>query len=106
MEALEREVGRLQGKLPKAANNVRAFGGASRGASNGVKTLGTAIKGVLAPLAALTSGVALVSKGFSTLQRQDFAEAKFRSLGGNSKALVANLKEETQKSGGSSQYLN
>ena len=33
MQALEKEVTRLQKGLPKAANNVRKFGGAARGAS-------------------------------------------------------------------------
>jgi tape measure domain-containing protein len=39
MDVLEKEVGQLNGKLPKATNNVRKFGGASKQASDGVRSL-------------------------------------------------------------------
>ena len=93
MEALEKEVTRLNGKLPKAANNVRGFGRASKGAAGGVKALGTAIKSTLAPLVAATTAMAGFAAGFRTIAGQDFAIAKVESLGVNSAALTEELKK-------------
>ena len=97
MEALEREVTRLQTKTPKAANNVRRLGQVSRGAAGGVKTLGVAIKSTLAPLLAATATIGGLTAGFRAIAGQDFSEAKVRSLGVNSAQLVENLREVSKE---------
>ena len=96
---------KLAGKSGKTSNNIRGIGRSAKDASVGVKVFSTAVKGVLAPIAALTSAAALVSSAFSVLQRQDFAEAKFETLGGNSKELVANLKEVSKELNGSASVV-
>ena len=94
------KVGKSGQKIRNSANNVSSFGRSAKGASGGVKTLGVAIKSALGPIAALTTVAGLVSSAFNVLQRQDFAEAKFETLGGNSKDLVANLKEVSKELNG------
>ena len=93
MEALEKEVTRLQKGLPKAANNVKKFGRAARGASGGVKALGAAVKSALGPLVAVAAAIGSVTTAFRIIAGQDFALAKVRSLGVDSVALSAALKE-------------
>ena len=93
MEALEKEVTRLQKGLPRATNNVRNFGRASRGASGGVKALGAAVKSALGPLVAVAAAIGSVTAAFRVIAGQDFALAKVRSLGVDSVALSAALKE-------------
>ncbi len=92
MEALEKEVTRLQVKLPKAANGIAATGRAAKGAAGGVNVFGAALKSAVAPLALVLGSVTSLTAGFQTLSQQNFAEAKFRSLGGDSEELVGNLK--------------
>jgi TP901 family phage tail tape measure protein len=92
MEALEKEITRLQGKLPKAANGIAATGRAAKGAAGGVNVFGAALKSAVAPLALVLGSVASLTAGFQTLSQQNFAEAKFRTLGGNSEELVESLK--------------
>ena len=93
MEALEKEVTRLQKGLPRATNNVRRFGRSARGASGGVKALGAAVKTALGPLVAVAAAIGSVTTAFRTIAGQDFALAKVRSLGVDSVALSAALKE-------------
>ena len=97
MVALEKEITRLNGKTPKAENNVKKLGSSARGASVGVKTLGTAIKSTLAPLIAATSAMAGLTAGFRTIAGLDFSGAKLRSLGVDSEELVVNLKEVSKE---------
>jgi TP901 family phage tail tape measure protein len=92
MEALEKEITRVQKTAPKAANGISKFGLAARGSAGGVKALGLAIKSTLGPITALLGAVAGVGAAFNVIKGQDFAEAKFESLGGNSEQLVTNLK--------------
>ena len=93
MFALEKEVGRLQGKLPAAANGIKSTGRAAKGAAGGVTAFGAALKSAVAPLTLVLGSVTSLTAGFQVLSKQNFAEAKFRSLGGSSKELVANLKK-------------
>ena len=93
MEALEKEVTRLQTKLPKATNDVKKFGRSASGASKGVKAFGASLKAALGPIAPILAGIGGLSAAFNTLKAQDFSEAKFASLGGNSQQLVTNLKD-------------
>ena len=91
MDALEREVTRLTSKLPAATNNVRKFGRTSAYATKNIGGFGVAISGVLGPIAALTTGLAGLTAGFTTLANQNFFEAKVRSLGVNSDELLVKL---------------
>ena len=93
MEALEKEVTRLQTKLPKATNDVKKFGRSASGASKGVKAFGASLKAALGPIAPILAGVGGLTAAFNTLKAQDFSQAKFASLGGNSQQLVTNLKD-------------
>ena len=92
MEALEKEVTRLQKAAPKAAAATKAVGASAKGAAGGVTAFGTAIKTALGPITLALSAVGGLSAAFQTISQQDFSEAKFESLGGNSQQLVTNLK--------------
>jgi TP901 family phage tail tape measure protein len=92
MEALEKEITRLQGKLPKTANGIAATGRAAKGAAGGVGVFGAALKSAVAPLALVLGSVTSLTVGFQKLSQQNFAEAKFRSLGGDSEELTKNLR--------------
>ena len=91
MQALEKEVTRLQTATPKAANGVRGFGRSAKGAAGGVKALGASVKAALGPIAPFLAAIAGVGAAFNAIKNQDFAEAKFESLGGNADQLVTNL---------------
>ena len=91
MQALEKEVTRLQKKLPTASNNVRKFGRSAQGAAAGVGVLDKALKGALVTIAPLLTAVAGLTAGFRVLAAQDFAEAKVRTLGVNSEELRKRL---------------
>jgi TP901 family phage tail tape measure protein len=75
-----------------AANGIKAFGVSARGAAGGVSALGGALQAALGPIAALSGAVGALTAAFQTIAAQDFAEAKVRTLGTNSKELVAELK--------------
>jgi TP901 family phage tail tape measure protein len=92
MEALEKEVTRIQKSAPKAANGIRKIGPASKGAAVGVKGLGVAFKAALGPIGAALGAISGLTAAFGILKGQDFAEAKFESLGGNAEQLVVNLR--------------
>jgi TP901 family phage tail tape measure protein len=92
MNALEKEVGQLTKKLPAAANGIRDTGRAAKGAAAGVTAFGAALKSAVAPLTLVLGSVTSLTAGFQVLASQNFAEAKFRSLGGDSEALTKNLK--------------
>ena len=92
MLALERQVAKLQGDLPKAGAAMGGLGRAARGASAGIGTIGTALQAALGPIAAVTGAIGALTSGFQTIAAQDFAEAKVRTLGTNSQELVAALK--------------
>ena len=93
MEALEKEIQRLNKVAPKAANNIKKIGPSAQSAAKGVKAFGASLKAALGPLAPILAGIGGLSAAFSTLKAQDFSEAKFASLGGNSQQLVTNLKD-------------
>ena len=89
--ALEKEVTRLQTKAPKAAKAVGGIGKGAKGAIPALRAFGASVTAALGPLAPLVTAVAGLGAAFNTLKAQDFAEAKFQSLGGNSQQLVTNL---------------
>ena len=92
MTALEREVTRLQGKLPKTNRELEQTGKSSKSAAAGIRTIGAALKTVVLPLATLTASIGGFTAAVRTLSGQDFALAKVRSLGVDSKTLAENLK--------------
>ena len=69
-----------------------ATGAGAKVAAGGFATLQAALAPVLAPLLTIGAAIGVMTAAFKTLAEQDFAEAKFRTLGGNSKELVGNLK--------------
>ena len=83
--------------MPRASKSTQAFGRSARTAAGGVATLGAAIKTALGPLTAVVGTFASLSAGISVIARQDFAEAKVRSLGVASEDLVARLKDVSQE---------
>ena len=91
LQALEKEVTRLQNKAPKAAKAVGGIGKGAKGAIPALRAFGASVTAALGPLAPLLTAVAGLGAAFNTLKAQDFAEAKFQSLGGNSQQLVTNL---------------
>lgn len=78
--------------LAGAAGGTRALGASAKLAAPGVNALGTAVKAALGPVGLLFSAAGALTQAFQTLAAQDFAEAKVRTLGVNSKELVTQLK--------------
>ena len=91
MNALEKEVNRLNGTLPKTANAIKATGRAAKPAAAGIRGLGAAFKTALGPIGLALAGIGGLTQAFQTLSTQDFAEAKVRSLGVNSADLKKQL---------------
>jgi TP901 family phage tail tape measure protein len=101
MEALEKEVTRLNTSLPKTGKAATAAGtGAAKGAV-GVKAFGAAIKTALGPISLALSAIGGLGAAFNAIKGQDFSEAKFESLGGNATQLVTNLKAVSNELQGS-----
>ena len=105
VDKLTKTAQKTQGTLPKAANGIKAFGLASKGASVGVATLGTAVKAALGPIGLALAAVGGLTKAFDTLKTQDFAEAKFKSLGGNADDLRERLKGVSKELNGSASVV-
>ena len=93
------------GKLRNAAKGTTALGKASAASAGGVRTLGAAMKAAFLPLAALSTAVGALTAGFGILKEQDFAEAKFRTLGGDSVELKKNLQALSHELGGQADIL-
>ena len=86
--ALEKQ-GRAAGA---AAAGTTKFGASAKLAAPGVRALGAAVKAALGPVGLLLSAAGAMSQAFGVLAKQDFAEAKVRTLGVNSEELTARLK--------------
>jgi TP901 family phage tail tape measure protein len=76
-----------------AANGIKPIGSAAARSAVGVKTLGAAFNAALGPIGAAVAAIGGLSKAFQTLSAQNFAEAKVRTLGTDSAALVTELKK-------------
>ncbi len=87
----------VQGGLKGTALGFLGIGGAAKAATPGIAGAGMALHAALAPILPLIAAGAALQQMFATLTKQDFAEAKFETLGGNSEALVGNLKELTHE---------
>jgi TP901 family phage tail tape measure protein len=97
MEALEKEVTRLQGKLPKTNRELDQTAKASKRASGGVKAFGTAVKTALGPIGLALAAIGGLSAAFRSIAGQDFAVAKVESLGVNSAVLVKELTQVSKE---------
>ena len=96
----QKGIGDAAGAGKGAGAGFRALGAGANVASIGVKGLGAAVATALGPITAAVGAVASLGKAFGVLQAQDFAEAKFESLGGNAEALRANLKDVSRELSG------
>ena len=92
---------KTQGAFANAANGIRNTGRAAKGAAVGVKGLGAAFKAALGPIGAALAAIGGLSAAFNTLKQQDFAEAKVKTLGVNSKELRARLADLSRELQGS-----
>jgi len=82
----------VQGGLKGTALGFLGIGGAAKAATPGIAGAGMALHSALAPILPLIAAGAALQQMFSTLVKQDFGEAKFETLGGNSEDLVHQLK--------------
>lgn len=90
-----------QGKAATAAGAGTAkLGVAAKMAAPGVHALGTAVKAALGPVGLLLSAAGAMTQAFGVLAKQDFAEAKVRTLGVNSEELTKRLKGVSRELGG------
>ena len=106
--AIKKTNGQLGGtgkKAKEAALGTTFLGKASKSASAGVKALGGAVKSAMLPLLGITAVIGTATKVFNSLAQQDFAEAKFRTLGGNSDELTGRLKLLTHELQGQTSTL-
>ena len=94
--ALEKQ-GRAAGA---AAAGTAKFGASAKLAAPGVKALGAAVKAALGPVGLLLSAAGAMTQAFGVLAKQDFAEAKVRTLGVNSEELTKRLKGVSRELGG------
>jgi TP901 family phage tail tape measure protein len=76
-----------------AANGIKPIGPAAARSAVGVKTLGAAFNAALGPIGAAVAAIGGLTQAFQTLSAQNFAEAKVRTLGTDSAALVTELKK-------------
>jgi TP901 family phage tail tape measure protein len=80
-----------------AAAGIKKQDTAIAGAAAKFKQLGSALNSALGPIGLALSGLAGLGAAFQTLQQQDFAEAKVKTLGTNSEQLVTQLKEVSKE---------
>ena len=97
LDRVNKSAKKTQGTFAGAANGIRNTGRAAKGAAVGVKGLGVAFKAALGPIGAALAAIGGLSAAFNTLKQQDFAEAKFKTLGGNADELVDRLKEVSKE---------
>ena len=91
MKALEKEITRLNKVSKTTAKTLPAVGKGAQVGAVGVRAFGAAVKTALGPITLALSAVAGLGAAFNTLKAQDFAEAKFKTLGGNADDLVEKL---------------
>ena len=71
---------KVQGSVPKATNNIKAFGRASATASSGVKALGASLAATLAPLVSIAAVAAAAGKAINVAFERSAAEQKLRNF--------------------------
>jgi len=92
LRGLEKSSGKAARQLPGVGRGAAAAGRGAASGAVGVKAFSAAVKTALGPISAAVAAVAGLGAAFQTLKAQDFAEAKFQTLGGNADDLVRNLK--------------
>jgi len=100
--------GRLRdanGKFIGAGKAAAVAGAGAKAAVPGVRALGLAFKAALGPIAVLTTAAGAVTAAFSILSKQDFAEAKVRSLGVDSEELTKRLSDVSREVAGQADVL-
>ena len=90
----------VNGKFIGAGKAAAAAGAGARAAVPGVAALGTAFKAALGPIAVFTTAAGALASAFSILSKQDFAEAKVRSLGVDSEELTKRLSDVSRELAG------
>ena len=79
MEQLERDIAKVNKRLPKTTNNIRKTGRAAATASGNIQRLGIAFRTTLAPIVAITGGLALLNKALNTVGERGAALDVLRS---------------------------
>lgn len=92
VQGLEVAVLKAGGTTQTAATGMRAMGKGAQAAAVGARGLGTAVNAALGPIGLLLSAAGALTQAFGVLAKQDFAEAKVRTLGVNSEELTKRLK--------------
>ncbi len=90
----------VNGKFIGVGKAAAAAGAGARAAVPGVAALGTAFKAALGPIAVFTTAAGALASAFSILSKQDFAEAKVRSLGVDSEELTKRLSDVSRELAG------
>jgi len=81
-----------------AGNKIKnAFRGAAKSAGALSKRLSQGLAGTIAKVSALAGAAISLSQAFRTIEQQDFAIAKVKSLGVNSEVLLTQLKEVSKE---------
>ena len=109
LKKVTKETEKLEGATRGLKGTKKSFigiGQGAKGAAVGVRGLGAAFSAALGPLTAVVGAAASLSQVFNVLRQQDFAEAKVRSLGVNSKELNARLKDVSTELSGQASVLD
>ena len=91
VQKLEIAVLKAGGSTKTAGAGFKAFSSGAQAASVGVRGLGAALGAALGPLTAVVAAAASLTQVFDVISKQDFAEAKVRSLGVSSAELKQRL---------------
>lgn len=100
VQGLEVAVLKAGGTTRTAGTGFKAFGSGAQAAAVGAKGLGAALGAALGPITAVAAAAGSLGQVFGVLSKQDFAEAKVRSLGVDSKELTGRLKDVSRELSG------
>ena len=100
VQGLEVAVLKAGGTTKTAGTSFKTFGAGAQAAAVGAKGLGAALGAALGPITAVVAAAGSLGQVFGILSKQDFAEAKVRSLGVDSKELTGRLKEVSRELSG------
>ncbi len=106
VQGLEVAVKNAGGSTRAAGTGFKAFSGGAQAAAVGARGLGAALRAALGPLTAVVAAAGSLTQVFGVLRRQDFAEAKVKSLGVNSQALKAQLSDVSRELSGQASVLD
>lgn len=106
VQKLEVAVQKAGGSTKTAGAGFKVFSSGAQAAAVGVRGLGAAISAALGPLTAVVAAAVSLGQAFDILSKQDFGEAKVRSLGVNSDELKSRLKEVSAELSGQASVLD